>query len=323
MLSQVGDRREMAWVLRYGGHVWQTPWQTQELYRKVLAIFEESGDERGSFETVYRLGWVATQLGNYQEAEQLLQDSLTLAQKFARREIILDCLVELGHVHWAFGNYQKAEEFCRQSISISREIGYHSQIAYAQRYLARIALSLDDYQTAMKHLQDSLAIYEELGLRGLKAETFGEMSHVAVNERDFATAGQLAQDSLTLCQELEHRAGEIEPYTVLGEAALGLGDFQAAAQHFQRALQTAGDVCLPSYALHALVGLAKLLAAVDEKARAYDLTTFILHHPASWQWSKDSVAPLAAELEAVTAALKWGTEKNLEEVIEELSKVVV
>jgi tetratricopeptide (TPR) repeat protein len=152
---------------------------------------------------------------------------------------------------------------------------------------------------------------------------------VAVDEGDFATARQLAQDSLTLCQELEHHAGEIEPYTVLGEAALGLGDFQAAEQYFQNALQTASDVWLPSYALHALVGLAKLLAAVDEIARAYDLATFILHHPASWQWSKDNLAPFMVELEAelppeaVTAALRWGTEKNLEEVIEELPQVAI
>lgn len=132
-----------------------------------------------------------------------------------------------------------------------------------------------------------------------------------------------------LCQELEHRTGEIEPCAVLGEAALGLGDFQAAAQHFQRALQTAGDICLPSYALHALVGLAKLLAAVDEKARAYALATFILGHPASWQWSKDSVVPLMAELEAelppeaVTEAQRQWREKTVEEVIEALTKVVI
>jgi hypothetical protein len=116
---------------------------------------------------------------------------------------------------------------------------------------------------------------------------------------------------------------------VLGEAALGLGDFQTAAQHFQRALQTAGDVCLPSYALHALVGIAQLLAAVGEKARAYNLATFILRHSASWQWSKDSIAPLIAELEtelppeAVTVAQGWSQEKKLEGVIKELTTVVV
>jgi len=102
---------------------------------------------------------------------------------------------------------------------------------------------------------------------------------------------------------------------VLGETSLRLGDFQAAEQHFHHALQTASDVCLPSYALHALVGLAQLLAAVREKVRSYDIATFVLHLPASWQWSRDSVVPLIAELEAelppeaVTAALRWAQRK--------------
>ncbi len=314
----------MAWVLRYGAHVWQMPWQVKALYQKALAIFEEAGDEHGKAEILYRLGWPAIQLGDYQEAEQLFQNSLAMAQKLGCQVIILNCLVELGYVHWAIGNYEKAEEFGRQGIAMATEIGYHSQIAWTQRCLARFALSQGDHQTAKKHLQDSLAIYKELGLRGLKAEALAELSHLAVDEGNFATAGQLAQDSLALCQELEHRTGEIEPYTVLGEAALGLADFQAAEQHFHRALQVAGEVWQPSLALHTLVGLARLLAAGDDKARAYEVATFILRHPASWRWSKDSVAPFAAKLETelppevVTAIQSQEQEKTLEGMIEAL-----
>ncbi len=320
-MCQAGAQQEMAWNLRYMGHVWQTPWQAKALYQKALAIFEEVGDERGVVETRYRLGWSAVQLGDYQEAERLYQDSLTTAQKLGRREIILNCLVELGHVYWVLGNYQKAEGSCRQSISIAAEIGYHGQIARAYRNLARIAASLGDHHSAKKYLQDSLAIYEELGLRGMKAETLGELGHVTVYEQDFNTAKRLAQDSLSLCRELEYQAGLIEPYTVLGEAGLGLGDFRAAAQYFDHALQVAVEVWEPSYALHALVGVAQLLAATGEKVRACEVATLILHHPASWQWSKNRVAPLAAELEAelpaeVVAALQsQDQEKTLEEMV--------
>ena len=70
--------------------------------------------------------------------------------------------------------------------------------------------------------------------------------------------------------------------------------------------------------------LAQFLAAVDEKVRAYDVATFILHHRASWQWSRDSVVPLMAELEAelppeaVTAAQEQWREKTLEGVVGEI-----
>jgi len=127
-----------------------------------------------------------------------------------------------------------------------------------------------------------------------------------------------------LCQEQEYRTGKIEPYTVLGEVAIGLGNFPEAKIYFRKALHIAIEVWVPSYALHALVGMAKLLAAVGEKEQALELATCIGQHPASWQWSKDSIAPLSAELEAelppdvVEAVESWVKEKELKEVIEEL-----
>jgi tetratricopeptide (TPR) repeat protein len=119
----------------------------------------------------------------------------------------------------------------------------------------------------------------------------------------------------------------VEPLTVLGEVALGLGDFQEAETHFHKALQIAIERWVPAYALHALVGMANLLAAVGEKERALDLATFVIQHPATWQWSKDSIASLIAELEAelppnvVKAVQMRVKEKNLEEIIQELTKV--
>jgi tetratricopeptide (TPR) repeat protein len=316
----------MAWVLRYLAYVWQTPWQTRELYRKALAIFEETGDEQGIIGTLYRLGWIASQIGDYQEAQELVQESLNRARRLGGRELTMICLVELGYIHWALGNYQEAEEACQQSISISREIGYHSQIAMAFRHLARIAVSLGNYLAAKKHLQESIGIYEEIGLLGMKAESLGELAHIAVLERDFAVARQQAQESLTLCEEREHAAGMIEPMTIFGEVASGLGDFREAERHFHHALQISIEVCAPAYALHTLAGLAQLLAALNEKAWAYDVVTFVLQQPASWQWSRDCLKPLAAELgtelppEVVVEAQNRARDKTLEGMIEELVK---
>jgi hypothetical protein len=67
--------------------------------------------------------------------------------------------------------------------------------------------------------------------------------------------------------------------------------------------------------------MANFLAAVGEKERALEVATLVLHHPASWQWSKDSVAPLVAELETelpsevVRMANARGKDRMLERVV--------
>jgi hypothetical protein len=118
----------------------------------------------------------------------------------------------------------------------------------------------------------------------------------------------------------------IEPITIFGEVASALGDFREAERHFGRALQISIEVCMPPYALHTMAGMAQLLAALNEKARAYDIVTFVLQQPASWQLSRDSLKPLAAELEielppeVVVEAQNRARDKTLEGMIEELVK---
>ena len=78
------------------------------------------------------------------------------------------------------------------------------------------------------------------------------------------------------------------------------------------------------FVLLTLVGIATLLAAEGEKERALELLALVLHHPLSWQWTKDRAAPLVAELEAelspevVAAAQARGQARDLEATVAEL-----
>ncbi len=89
-------------------------------------------------------------------------------------------------------------------------------------------------------------------------------------------------------------------------------------------MHTAVKVWWPSFALHSLVGLALLYVAKDEKERVYELAILVQNNPASWQWSRDSSAVLLPRLEAdlqpesIIAARKWGKEKRLRKINEEL-----
>ena len=83
-------------------------------------------------------------------------------------------------------------------------------------------------------------------------------------------------------------------------------------------------VRLISLALLTLVGIATLLTAEGEKERALELLALVLHHPVSWQWTKNRAAPLVAELEAelspevVAAAQARGQARDLEATVAEL-----
>jgi predicted ATPase/DNA-binding SARP family transcriptional activator len=325
ILSRLGAPREMAYLLRYLGHVGHTPPESRNLYRRALVVLNEIDDHRGQAEILYRLGWVATQLGEYNEAERLYLDSLAWSERIDRREMVANCQLDLGYVYWALGNYQVAEQQCRESFTIFAEIGYPSQKALSLRYLARIAMVLEDYQTAKRHLRDSLAIYQEIGLRGMRALALGELGYVALLESDLLEARTLALESLEICEGIENRQGIVESLNVLGTIALRLEDFQEAEARFERALQTAMEAWTPAQALHILLSMANLLAAEREQEQALEVASLVQQHQASWQWTKDQAVALVEELtsELPAGAARMAMERGRAGTIERMAGELV
>jgi predicted ATPase/DNA-binding XRE family transcriptional regulator len=293
-LSNIGARREMAYVLRYVAHIEFTPWQTRDLYRAALTIFEEHGDERGIAETRYRLGRVATQLGEYRDAEHLYRDSLAILRRLGRREMQGNCLEELSYVSWALGDYQRAEAQCAEGEAVFASVGYRTGQASIRRRRARTAMARQDYSDAERDIRDSLIIYDEIGLLSLKAEAIGELSHVMLLAGYPTEAEQLARESLTLCRQRSYQAGVIEPLMVLSQVACAQENWPAAKEYARESLQIAREVYLPAYALHTLSGVVTLLSDEGKHTMACDVATFVQQHPASWQWTKDRVASAVA-----------------------------
>jgi predicted ATPase len=288
-LSKMGAQHEMAYVLRYVAHIEFTPWQTRDLYRAALKIFEEHGDERGIAETHYRLGSVAAQLGEYRDAEQSYQDSLALLRWLGRGEMQGNCLEGLSYVSWALGHYQQAEARCAAAQAMFVSVGYRAGLASIRRRQARTAMIHQDYSDAEQDIRDSLVIYDETGLLSLKAEALGELSQVMLLAGHAAEAEQFARESLTLCRQRSYRAGAVEPLLVLGQVACAQENWPAAEDYVREALQIARELYLPTYALHALSGVVRLLLGKGKDTLACDVATFVQKHPASWQWTKDRV----------------------------------
>ncbi len=323
-LSEIGARQEMAYLLRYLAHLWFTPQQVRHLYQQALTIFQEFNDQRGMAETAYRLGMVATKLGEFHNAKNLFADSRETLQALGRLDTIATCLSELGFTLWALGDYKQAEIECKAGLAAANSVNYRSNVAATQNYLALIKMSNHKYEAAHELLQNSLSIFREIGLRGMEAETAGQLAQLMAVSGQLLNAKEMAQKSLTMCQELDHQVGLIRPLTVLGEVSLGLGEFQAAESYFHEAVQTAVATWMIPYAHHALVGLAHLRAEQGANQQALNIISFIRQQSASWHWSKISLDSLRDKLalqvseEEITAAQLWGKKKNLEQLIASL-----
>jgi hypothetical protein len=88
---------------------------------------------------------------------------------------------------------------------------------------------------------------------------------------------------------------------VLAEMAgsiLALGNEAEAGRIWREALRIATDIYGTPVALEALAGFASLHAKQGDREHALELLLIVLHHPASFQETKDRAAQLRTELEA-------------------------
>ncbi len=235
------------------------------------------------------LGDVLIALERYDEAKQLFQESLSLAETLDAQEGIGWACHGLGDVHRVLGDHLAAQRSYQRSLTIFEAIKAREGIAWSCHGLGDLAVARQAYVEAQQHYQQSLVVFEEIGDLGAAAETLNALGNTA--------------------------------------CALGSEAYHQARRNFHQALQMAMAVQVIPVALNILVGLATILVKEEgpdpneRKEQALDLLVLTLHHPASDQETKDRAASLLAELATqfpppvVAAAQARATTRTLEEVV--------
>jgi tetratricopeptide (TPR) repeat protein len=327
ILSELGARRETAYALLYLGGVYAELGKPQ--YQEALDIFREIGDRRGIALALRHLGWGAIVQGEYGAARQLLQESLTLFRELGHPQGIAESLGSLGYVTWALGEYGEAQRLHWESHALFRDIGDPQGIASSLACLARDACGLEEYAEGRRLYRESLAQFRDTGGLAGTAMVLGDLSEVANVLGEYAEATRLAQESLALDEKLGYPREKAWAFRVLGNAACGRRDFQGARTYLRQALEIGMSVRAIAAALLTVVGIADLLAREGKREWAVELLALILHHPSTWQWTKDRAAPLVAELKTAlspdlfAAAQERGRARDLwataQELLAELS----
>jgi predicted ATPase/DNA-binding CsgD family transcriptional regulator len=288
-LSRVGELEEIAWVLRYLGHVWHSVTETKQLYRKALTLFKEQRNKPGIADVLYRLGSICLEAGEYLDAERYLLESLELSKAIGRQAIVLNCLLELGNLSWILGDYSMANEHVAEAMIANVYLGYKAQKAFAKRILARVSIAKGRLADVNSLLNESLAIYERSGLQGLRSEVLSEISQAAFLMGELDEAERRAKESIGICVRVDYHAGRSLPSKILGQVAQEKGNFHRAKEYYHHAFQVALDDQMPAYSLHALEGLARLLAERGDSMRFVDLSNYLIDHPATWCWTKERI----------------------------------
>jgi non-specific serine/threonine protein kinase len=144
-------------------------------------------------------------LGDRQRATELLKESLLRFRELADKPGIATALIELGHIATDDGDYEQAQALYEESLALYREIGdVGGYIAQCLSSLGRVAMRQGDLLRAEKLLEESLMLEREVGLI-LDPAHLITLGLTVLSQGDSERATELIREGFRLACEQEDR----------------------------------------------------------------------------------------------------------------------
>lgn len=321
----------------------------------MAALVEVSGQAKQTYgRMLVRYGRFAIFLGQYEKAQQVLEQALGHLENDASVKEISLCHCYLSIVTGFQGNYERAKAEAEAGYELTKSINHVPGLAFAQNLRGTLAQQMGDYAAAHDYFQESLALRQQMGdvhgtavaLNNLgnlanaqqdyeaarryyeesqllfkeinhrpgRAATLGNAGVAAMRLGELAEARRLHDESLLLKQELGNRRSIGISLINLGEVLCQLGESDASRRAFHEALRLLMEIQAHPLALDALVGLAILLQE-ERPELALRLLQLAARHPAS---GRETQRRAGQQLEALETAVATGKLENLEEVVAEV-----
>ncbi len=135
------------------------------------------------------------------------------------------------------GDYDRANTLATECLTLSREFGDDRAASRALQLLAFVALAQGDYDRATTHAQDALKLTEKLDDRGTwNAWVLTDLGMAAYGQGDLEQAARFLEEALSLYYGFAEPFGTALTLGYLGLVATDQGDYRAATERFAASL---------------------------------------------------------------------------------------
>jgi tetratricopeptide (TPR) repeat protein len=300
--------------------------EAREAMTQSVSLHRDMGNPVAESESVAELGAVvAIRQFRFQEAEDLIQQSLSLAPETNRFGIAYG-LGQLCQVQLLTGQFAEAETSSMDCASIFEDLGLRVMVLRYVIHSARARLHAGECHTARDQAEAIVSLAHEASwVRGV---SYGKivLGEVALAKAAYAQSYQILQESLADLKQVTDDPWDVNQSAWLGLAARGLERRQEAWHHLVSTLDWASKHHQFHELMVALAGIALLLADEGEAERAVELYALASRYPfvANSAWFEDvigrHISASTAELppDVVAAAQERGRARVLADTLAEL-----
>ena len=179
---------------------------------------------------------LATNVGQYNEAINIAEETLALARRYNEPTWEAKILTSLGITDWRQGDYRKARHFLQEALRIQSDDGDKQLKATGLNYLGLIHTQLAEYKRARQDYQEALNLYRAVGDRYGEAGCANNLGLLESSLGRYEEAQQYYKQALSICRTIGDRLREGISLNTLGQVETILGDYEPAEEHLELSL---------------------------------------------------------------------------------------
>jgi tetratricopeptide (TPR) repeat protein len=219
-------------------------------------------------------GWLALSAGYYQRTREILGRSLAILRRYDAREELMNPLHTLGVTAYIMGDYDQAQHLLQESAAAQHAVGDRWGEGWSIGVLGQVALARGAFADAHTMILQAFDHFRTLGDPRMLGLSYSFLSIATCALGNIADAQRLANEGLTLSREIVHPWGIAVSLCHLGIATALAGQYTKAQRLFEESLEIIKKTEEPWLSARVLVNLADTMAAqgmyTEAKPRALE-----------------------------------------------------
>ncbi len=240
LLQDESEKRRLAYGYRSLGRLYVVQWKNdlaKDAFRMAKELYTRSGSLYGTAETLFALADLTRNLGDYELAQDYINDGCDIAEKIDDQFLKLQCKINRGEILFKLGEFVASLE---ELLDVLNQL----QGREDPQTLVRIYSALGDVYEVLGQNDLSLRYYLE-GLKvserlDLKHEIGKITSHIAwiyKNQKNYSFAFDFLEKSLKVREHIRDSFGIANSYNVKGVIYFQQKNYPEAITWITKALE--------------------------------------------------------------------------------------
>lgn len=234
-------------------------------------------DKVGQADTLYLLGVMAYEMGNYEQGETWLNDAISLYKSLKDESNQSWGVMYLGMIALKQGNYGLSKKYHQKALTSAQTRKDEFQEGIHLTNLARVNMRLGKYKTAHELFDKSMALKTKLNDQ--KGQGFVDYfkSLIFMYQGKHDIAKKLLTDSLTEWRDIiQDKRGESYTLHGLGLLHFNQGDFDTAEKYFNDSLDINTELVLNAEVIENLSFLALTISKIGKSDLALETSLLVI-----------------------------------------------